>query len=113
MTYHLAFWQGGDPDVDPEGVYLMLSGGGHVDDVDAVDLDAIRAALDGLDGWSRDRGVLRCPGPDGPVFEVAVGPQMIEFVGDGVGRDHINAVIDVMHPLGLRLYDPQVGERFA
>lgn len=49
-----------------------------------------------------------------PVFEVHFSERFAEFIGYGIDdTDHFNAIIDVMHPLGFRLYDPQTRERFG
>ena len=115
MSYTLAFWQDGD-DLDPQDTYSRLREGSRVDgvtDVDAAQVD--RALTERLVGWRRDENVLLPPGssPDeGPAFDVLVAEQYVDFTAYGADGDDLNAIIDVMRPLGFRLYDPQTDDRF-
>lgn len=113
MSYTLAFWSGGD-DLEPEQVYLE----GVIEGVRPIDVEQIeRAMTDNLPGWTRLDNILNPPGVEAgaaPVFEVHFGERIAEFIGYGIeDTDHFNAIIDVMHPLGFRLYDPQTRERFG
>lgn len=116
MSYNLAFWADGD-DLDPQETYAALNAGEHVNGVRTIDVAAVEAALTAqLAGWRREGNILQPPGADpngAPAFDVSIGTQLAEFVGYGTDGDDYNAVIDVMGPLGFRLFDPQVGERFA
>ncbi len=116
MSYNLAFWAGGD-DLDLSHVYARLNDEQHVSGVNAVDRDCIlQAFVEDLPGWAWDGQFLRPPGTAAegtPMFDVYIGEQLIEFIGYGFQSEHANAVIDAMRPLGYRLFDPQVGERFA
>ena len=115
MSYNLAFWAGGD-DLDPLTTYTALNSGEHVEGVRAVDVAVLEDALSSqLKGWRRDANILQPPDaqPDaGPAFDLSIGAQLVEFIGYGTGGDHYNAIIDVMRPLGFRLFDPQAVERF-
>lgn len=116
MSYNFAFWSGGD-DLTPLEVYNRLNDGHHVPGLAAVDRDAVIQAFgDHLPGWRWDGQFVQPPGTapdDAPAFEVSIEPQMVEFVGYGWEPEHANAIIDAMVHLGMRLYDPQVDERFA
>ena len=115
MSYDLAFWAGGD-DLEPDDAYARLCAGEHVDGIDAVQPTRIAQAFaERLGDWAWDGQMLTPPGsePNGPAFDVDIGAQMITFVGYGFTGELGNAIIDTMHPLGYRLYDPQVRERFA
>ncbi|GAC48960.1 hypothetical protein GOACH_08_00230 [Gordonia aichiensis NBRC 108223] len=48
-----------------------------------------------------------------PAFDVWIGDQLVQYTGYGWEDEHANAIIDVMHRLGYRLYDPQIDTRFA
>lgn len=114
MSYNLAFWAGGD-DLDADETYLALEEN-HIDGVRVIDAGEVLGALDALEGWSREPNFLYPPGsgPEGgPAFDFRIGTQLAEFIGYGIqDGDHFNAIIDALHPLGFRLYDPQVRERF-
>jgi len=116
MGYTLAFWAGGD-DLDPKETYLRLDEE-FVEGVAVIDALAVDRAIDEkLLGWTRDGNILQPPGadPDGaPAFDVSIGTQLAQFTGYGIedGED-FNAIIDVMHHLGFRLFDPQTVERFG
>lgn len=116
MSYNLAFWAGGD-DLEPGDVYSRLSDGQHVDGVEAVQQTRVEEAFEeDLAGWTWDGLSLRPPetDPEGtPVFEVFIGEQLVEFIAYGFEGRHANTIISAMHPLGYRLFDPQVDERFA
>ncbi|OAN34022.1 hypothetical protein [Microbacterium sp. H83] len=122
MGYELTFWAGGD-DLDPLETYRRLDAETIVGvrDVDADQL--VDALATKLSGWTRSgerrdhQFILQPPGadPDGsPAFDVNIHPQHARFDGYGIedGED-FNAIIDVMHSLGYRLFDPQVNERFG
>lgn len=115
MSYNFAFWAGGD-ELDPLSVYEQLGNGQRVSGLTPLNGERVLAAFaDHLVGWPWDGQILQPPGadPDGaPAFDVSIGEQLVEFVGYGWEPEHANAIIDAMHSLGLRLYDPQVGERF-
>jgi hypothetical protein len=114
----LAFWSGGD-DLDPVDTYLTLVGDGDdVRSVREIDAGALEKALtDGLPGWSRAGNILQPPGadPDGaPAFDVHIGSHLATFTGYGIeDGEHFNAIIDAVHILGYRLFDPQTNERFG
>jgi len=116
MGYTLAFWSGGD-DLDPVETYLVLDEK-QVESVRRIDSDEVqRALIDGLPGWTQSGNILQPPGADpngAPAFDVHIGDQLAQFTGYGIedGAD-FNAIIDVMHPLGYRLFDPQTNERFG
>lgn len=116
MSYTLAFWSGGD-DLDPLETYRALDDElvEGVRPIDAAELE--HALINGLPGWTRDANILQPPGADpngAPAFDVHVGSHIAEFTGYGIeDGEHFNAIIDVMHPLGFRLFDPQTGERFG
>ncbi|WP_120494802.1 hypothetical protein [Microbacterium phyllosphaerae] len=116
MSYTLAFWSGGD-NLDPLETYrnLDVEPIEAVRVVDSTELD--RALAVGLPGWTRDDIHFHPPGVEvgsAPVFELYVGERIVDFTGIGIeDGEHFNAIIDVMHPLGYRLYDPQVNERFG
>ncbi|MGU3294702.1 hypothetical protein [Williamsia sp. M5A3_1d] len=118
MSYTFAFWAGGD-DLDPRVVYARLNDHQHIPGVVALDRQQILEAVSAhpLDEWRWDgHSILQPPGADpagAPAFDVAIGEQLVEFVAYGWEPEHANAIIDAMHSLGLRLYDPQVDERFA
>ncbi|MBJ7291657.1 hypothetical protein [Williamsia sp.] len=116
MSYNFAFWAGGD-ELDPLSVYKQFGNGEHVAGIASLSRERVLAAIaDHLAGWPWDGQILQPPGtnPDGvPAFDVSIGEQNVEFVGYGWEPEHANAIIDAMHALGLRLYDPQVDERFA
>lgn len=117
MSYTLAFWSGGD-DLDPTETYRNLDVE-PVDEVRTVDRAEIdRALAVGLIGWNRDGDIhFHPPGVEvgsAPVFEMHIGNKLVEFIGYGIeDGEHFNAIISMMHPLGYRLYDPQIRERFA
>lgn len=115
MSYTLAFWTGGDT-LDPEDVYLRLNDEEEVPSVEPLDGDAVlRAFAEELPGWTWDGQFLRPPGvgpEDAPVFDVGLGRQLVSLTGYAFTEDLGNAVIRAMRSLGLRLYDPQVNERF-
>ncbi len=112
----MAFWVGGD-NLDPADVYARLCDQQPVNEVAAVDRErVVRAVADALPGWAWDGHILQPPEaePDAaPAFDAGIGSQMVEFIGYGFENEHANAIIDVMHSLGYRLFDPQTGERFA
>jgi hypothetical protein len=116
VSYNFAFWSGAN-DLDPGQVYRQLNDERHIAGVDVVDPELVSAAIaESLAGWRWDGQILQPPGtdPDGaPAFDVSIGEQLVEFVGYGWEPEHANAIVDAMHRLGLRLYDPQVDERFA
>lgn len=116
MSYTLAFWAGGD-DLAPDDTYRALEAD-HIDGIAVIDTAAVDQAIaEKLVGWTRDGIWLQPPGaaPDnGPAFQMSVGSQLAEFTGYGIQEgEHFNAIIDAMHSLGFRLYDPQTRERFA
>jgi hypothetical protein len=116
MSYTLAFWAGGD-DLDPDQTYLAFADD-LIAGVGVIDSAAVEQAIaDRLVGWTRDANILQPPGSDpdsGPAFDVSIGIQLAQFTGYGItDGEHFNAIIDAMHPLGFRLYDPQTRERFA
>lgn len=114
MSYTLAFWAGGD-DLDPDETYLAFADD-LIAGVGVIDAAEVDRALDGLVGWTRDANFLHPPGSghDGAAFDVSIGIQLAQFTAYGIqDGNHLNAVIDAMHPLGFRLYDPQTRERFA
>lgn len=117
MSYNLAFWRGGD-DLDATETYRKLWDSTDVEGVDAVDRSVVTDAFaERLPGWGWDGQFLAPPGVDledgSPVFDVTIGAQMVEFVGYGMTGDAANAIIDAVHPLGYRLYDPQTDERYG
>jgi len=116
VSYNFAFWSGAN-DLDPGQVYRQLNDERHIAGVDVVDPELVSAAIaESLAGWRWDGQILQPPvtDPDGaPAFDVSIGEQLVEFVGYGWESEHANAIVDAMHRLGLRLYDPQVDERFA
>ena len=117
MSYELAFWRGGD-DLDPSATYLAFSEEREIEGVATVVAADVEAALaHRLSGWTRSSNILQPPGadPDGaPAFDVFVGRQHVSFTGYGIEEaDHMNAIITVMHDIGMRLYDPQTDERFG
>lgn len=116
MSYTLAFWAGGDS-LDPDETYLAFADD-LIAGVGVIDAAAVEQTIaEELVGWTRDANMLQPPESDpdsGPAFDVSIGLQLAEFVGYGIQNgDHFNAIIDMMHPLGFRLYDPQTRERFA
>lgn len=115
VSSSLAFWRGGD-DPNPTAVYLTLSGQTYVDGIAPVDASAVRAACRRfLAGWREDGDVwiYRADADgNGPVAQVSVGPQMVEFTCYGLAGPQLNLIIDAMHSLGYPLFDPQLGERF-
>lgn len=116
VSYSLAFWSGGD-DLDPVDTYRALDER-HVEGVRRIDAEEVeRALLEGLPGWTRDSNILQPPGADpngAPAFDVSIGTYLAQFTGYGIeDGEHFNAIIDVMHPLGFRLFDPQTNERFG
>ncbi|CAM3174458.1 hypothetical protein [Mycobacterium simiae] len=116
VSYNFAFWSGAN-DLDPGQVYRQLNGGQHVVEVDVVDRKLVLTAIaEYLPDWRWDGQILQPPGadPDGaPAFDVSIGKQLVEFVGYAWEPEHANMIIDAMHHLGLRLYDPQIEERFS
>lgn len=116
VSYNFAFWSGAN-DLDPGQVYRQLNGGQHVVEVDVVDRELVLTAIaEYLPDWRWDGQILQPPGadPDGaPAFDVSIGKQLVEFVGYAWEPEHANMIIDAMHHLGLRLYDPQIEERFS
>lgn len=116
MSYDLVFWAGGD-DLDPETVCTRLYDGENVESVEPVSRDAVLESFEErLPGWRWEANILQPPeaDPEGaPAFEVDIAPQYVFFSAKGCETEHLNAVIEAMLPLGLRLYDPQVQERFA
>ncbi|MEE3065447.1 MAG: hypothetical protein VYA67_16095 [Actinomycetota bacterium] len=116
MSYNFAFWSGAN-DLDPGQVYRQLNDGQNIAGIDLVDTKLVLAAIgEYLAEWRWDGQILQPPGadPDGaPAFDVSIGKQLVEFVGYGWEPEHANMIIDAMNRLGLRLYDPQVEERFA
>ena len=116
MSYDFAFWSGGD-DRDPGDVYALLIDDQHVAGIDTTDHDRIvRSFAERLPGWPWDGQILQPPGtdPDGvPAFDVWIGSQLVQFTGHGWEDEHANAIIDVMHALGYRLFDPQINTRFG
>lgn len=116
VSYNFAFWSGGN-DLDPGQVYRQLNDERAVAGVEVVDRELVVAAIaEDLAGWRWDGQILQPPGADpggAPAFDVSIGEQLVVFVGYGWEPEHANAIIDAMHRLGLRLYDPQVEERFA
>lgn len=114
MSYTLAFWTGGD-DLALDETYLAFADD-LIAGVAVIDAAEVDRTLDGLVGWTRDANFLHPPGsgPDGPAFDFSIGIQLAEFTGYGIQEgEHFNAIIDAMHSLGFRLYDPQTRERFA
>lgn len=116
MSITLAFWAGGD-DLDPEETYEQLHAGERVEGVTPADAAQVVAAFaQAQPTWQWDGQLFTLPargGGEGGAFDVALGEQLVELVGYGVAGNDLNAVIDVMRPLGYRLYDPQIAERFA
>ncbi|SNC62401.1 hypothetical protein SAMN05445756_0686 [Kytococcus aerolatus] len=116
MSTSLVFWAGGD-DLDAADVYAALDEGRPVDGVTAVSRDEIVDAFaDGLPGWSWDHQFLHPPGadPEGtPAVEVYLGDQHAELTTYGAEGEQLNASIEMMRGRGYRLFDPQLGTRFA
>lgn len=116
MSYNFAFWSGAN-DLDPGQVYRQLNDERHIAEVNVVDRKLVLEAIsEYLPAWRWDGQILQPPETDPdevPAFDVSIGNQLVEFVGYGWEPEHANAIIDAMHRLGLRLYDPQVDERFA
>lgn len=119
MSYELAFWSGGD-ELDPLEVYRSLDAEPMepVPGLRAIDpAEVDRAIVEVLKGWTRDGIHLHPPGVEigsAPVFEMHIGRHIARFFGYGIEEgDHFNAIIDVMRPLGYRLFDPQTNERFG
>lgn len=97
-------------------MYLRLHDEQEVAGVDPLDGEAVlRAFAEELPGWMWDGQFLRPPGggpEDAPVFDVWMGRQYVKLAGYASTGELGNAVIGAMRSLGLRLYDPQVSERF-
>ena len=115
MSVNFAFWSGGD-DLDALDAYSRLNDEEYVPGVAALSRDRVlRAFADELPGWAWDGQFLQPPGTapdDAPAFDVSIGEQMVQFIGYGVEYEHANAIISAMHVAGLRLFDPQVNQRF-
>lgn len=115
MSTTLVFWRGGDA-LDPNETYQLLNEGRQVDTVTDLVADDVEATLrTGLPGWTHDANLLQPPGaPAGgtPAIDVMIGAQHVVFTAYGATGDQLNEIIDAMLELGLRLYDPQLGERF-
>lgn len=116
MSYDFVFWAGGDA-LDPRSVYPRLIADQPVTGIDAVDRELIVATFaDALPGWRWDGQILQPPEAEAdgvPAFDVWIGDQLVQYTGYGWEDEHANAIIDVMHRLGYRLYDPQIDTRFA
>ncbi|WP_392426029.1 hypothetical protein [Barrientosiimonas humi] len=115
MSYSLAFWSGGDA-LDPQQSYETMNEGRRLDGVDEVSSGDVETALGSLPDWRREGNFLFPPGSvvdEDPAFDVYVGEQMVEITGYSAEGEQMNAIIDALSPLGLRLYDPQTGERFG
>lgn len=115
MSMNLAFWAGEDGDVEPHLIYQQLAEGKQVEGIPTIEAAEVRAALNALSQWSFDGEVLLPPRstPEaGPRFDVHIGEQMVEFVAHDATIRQLNTVVTVIRDLGMRLYDPQVQERF-
>ena len=115
MSYSFAFWAGNSA-VDPEEAYMKMNLGEQLDSITPLDREAVlQGLLQHLAGWSFDGQFLRPPGTEadgGTVFDVHIGGQMLEATAYSFEDEQVNALIDAMRALGLRLFDPQVGVRF-
>lgn len=118
MSYNLAFWsEAAESTLDAADVYKRLNAGQSVDGVAELDREAVVLAFgELLPGWAWDGQFLVPPGvaPDEtPAFDVEIGEQSVEFIAYGFTEELANEIILAMRSLGLRLYDPQVDQRFA
>lgn len=115
MSYSLAFWSGGDA-LDAQQSYETMNEGRRLDGVGPVSSDAVETALGSLSDWRREGNFLFPPGSaadEDPAFDIYVGEQMVEITGYSPEGEQMSAIIEAMDSLGLRLYDPQTGERFG
>ena len=77
--------------------------------------EVLGAIAAGLPGQQCGGQLLQQPGvarSEVPAFAAHITEQLVKFTGYRFDGENGNAIIDVMRPLGYRLYDPQVNQRF-
>ena len=118
MSYDLDFWSyESEPGSDGQhqAVYEMLCDGGRVQGLREIPVSDILQrvvsvfAAEGwtaIDDWTWD-------GDDKGGFQVSLTTQLFRVDCSNMDGDDMNRFIDIAHEFGLRLYDPQVGTRYA
>ena len=114
MSYDLNFWRyTPGSSGDHQSVYERLSDGQHVEDLEDLPIQEIRAEIATAfsDGWTQS-------GPDhwecsSAAFQLFTTPQFLRVDCYRMGGEDMNRFIDVLQRYGCPLYDPRVGERFV
>ncbi|KQR26751.1 hypothetical protein [Curtobacterium sp. Leaf154] len=119
MSQQFAFWRTSER-LDSAQVYERLVDGEHVSGLEALDHEAVEAALiAAFPHWAvektradgADQTMLAGPGNRGAI-DVSYSPQMVTTTCYGMDSEQWNVVISAVVDLRLPLYDPQISYRF-
>jgi len=117
MSYDLVFWnQHLKESRAAQDIYTLLCTGGTAPDLQPYDLDALLKNLKVIFPSVEKINSIQInweSEDDSGSFLAEFTETHIIFQCFRLSKDRMNAIIDAAFPLGLRLFDPQVGKRFA
>lgn len=118
LSYELTFWKT-TRRIDPADVYAKISDGKRVRGLEKLDSSDVEDRLiSAFLGWTIDASLATKVSRTAistaeSALDVSYTPQSVVCTCYGLSNEDLNRIIDIMHTLGLPLYDPQTRERFA
>ena|SRR5260370_29551305 len=115
MSYDLAFWKyKRDVRVDHLGIYVRLSEGEVVDEVEELPVSGImeRVKVAFSEGWKQLDDTTWHSDDGKAFFALTVTSQFFMVECKSMEGGDMNKIMDVALEFGCALYDPQVGKRF-
>ena len=111
MTYDLAMWSAqAEPSLAPPQVYEQLCGGEHVDGLEDLPLDQVKASVkERFPGIEEDIYELNWNGDD-ETLQVTWSPQHVHFECHNPSEDTLARLVLLATEFECVLYDPQAGE---